>query len=139
MTPLPPSAFTVTVEAGPGSARLHLAGDLDCDTSHQLVPYVDRCLDAHPGLHALQLDCAALRFCDSMGLSALLTVHRRTTARDVRLHLDDPPAFLQRLLRVTGTLQLFPPTVRTPQQAAGSLAEQPTQARTRAEPPGEPS
>jgi hypothetical protein len=34
-------------------------------------------------------------------------IRRRTDARAVRLHLDNTPPFLQRLLHVTGIQQLF--------------------------------
>ncbi|MGY0070315.1 STAS domain-containing protein [Streptomyces sp. QTS137] len=108
MTPLPHRPLTLTVEAGQGTAHLRLAGDLDHDTSDGLVEQAEQCLTTHPGLRDLHLDCAGLRFCDSTGISVLLMIHRRTTARDVRLHLDGPPPFLERILDTTGVRQLFP-------------------------------
>ncbi|GAA2986016.1 STAS domain-containing protein [Streptomyces fulvorobeus] len=106
MTP-PPSSFTFTVEVSRSTAHLHLAGDLDYDTGDTLVQEADRCLTDHPHLRELRLDCAHLCFCDSVGISSLLTIHRRTTARTVRLRLENSPPFLQRLLDVTGIQQLF--------------------------------
>jgi anti-anti-sigma factor len=106
MTPMP-SSLTVTLEAGRGTASLHLAGGLDYDTGDGLVQHADQCLADHPDLHDLRLDCAELGFCDSIGLSSLLMIRRRTDARAVRLHLDNTPPFLQRLLHVTGIQQLF--------------------------------
>ncbi|WP_435971717.1 STAS domain-containing protein [Streptomyces sp. Qhu_M48] len=107
MTRLPQSPFTVTVEAGSGTAYLYLAGDLDHDTSDELAQHADRCLDAHPDLRDLRLDCTRLRFCDTMGISALLMIHRKTTARNIGLHLDNQPAFLDRILNTTGVRHLF--------------------------------
>ncbi|MFF8957408.1 STAS domain-containing protein [Streptomyces sp. NPDC014894] len=109
MTALPSSPFTLTVEAGPGTASLHLAGDLDYAASDELVQLADQCLTTHPDLRDLRLDCTALRFCDTMGISALLMIHRKTTARNIRLHLDGPPPFLERILNTTGVRHLFSP------------------------------
>ncbi|MEU1485955.1 STAS domain-containing protein [Streptomyces sp. NPDC005752] len=106
MTTLPHPLFTVTVETGPGTVHLRIGGDLDYDTSGELAARADACLEAH-GPDALHLDCTELRMCDSMGVSTLLLIHRSTAARGVRLHLDSPPPFLERILAVTGTRHLF--------------------------------
>lgn len=121
MTALPHPSFTLTAEAGPGTAHLHLVGELDYETSDELLRHTDRCLAEQADLSDLHLDCAHLRFCDSMGLSTLLTIHRRTTARHIRLHLDNPPPFLERILNTTGVRQLFPQTdkSRPTEQALG--------------------
>ncbi|HWU10881.1 MAG TPA: STAS domain-containing protein [Streptomyces sp.] len=107
MTERPRPPLTLAVEAGPGAARLRLAGDLDYDTSEQFVERAQACLAADPGLRDLFLDCSGLRLCDSMGVSGLLLIHRGTASRGVALHLEHPPAFLRRVLDVTGTLRLF--------------------------------
>ncbi|SEO71915.1 STAS domain-containing protein [Actinacidiphila rubida] len=109
MTSLPHSSFSVTVEAGADTASLRLAGDLDYDTGDELVAHVSRCLAAHPDLRELRVDCAELRFCDSTGLSALLMIHRLTSAGNVRLRVDGPPPFLERMLTTTGVRGLFLP------------------------------
>ncbi|WP_405663783.1 STAS domain-containing protein [Streptomyces sp. NBC_01166] len=107
MTGLPSPPFTVGVEAGPDAVRLRLAGDLDFDTSDLLVERARACLAAEPGPQDLFLDCSGLRLCDSMGVSSLLLIHRGTSSRGVALHLENPPAFLRRMLDVTGTARLF--------------------------------
>ncbi|MFE2021772.1 STAS domain-containing protein [Streptomyces sp. NPDC059499] len=107
MTAQPSRPFTLVVEAGPGTARLSLVGDLDYDTSGELTRQADACLTEFPDLRELHLDCARLRLCDSMGVSTLLMVHRRTSERDVALHLDNPPPFLERVLDLTGIRKLF--------------------------------
>ncbi|MFJ9060031.1 STAS domain-containing protein [Streptomyces sp. NPDC102409] len=106
MTSLP-SSFTLTVETRRGSACLHLAGDLDHNTGDTVVEQAERCLTEHPGLCDLRLDCADLTFCDSVGISSLLMIHRKTTAHSVRLHLDSQPPFLRRLLDITGIRRFF--------------------------------
>ncbi|MFC8224976.1 STAS domain-containing protein [Streptomyces sp. NPDC057287] len=105
--------FTLTVEPGPVSACLHLSGDLDQHSGDTVVEQAERCLSAHPGLNDLHLDCAGLTFCDSIGISSLLMIHRGTTARGVRLYLDNRPPFLQRLLDITGIEKLFTPPLRS--------------------------
>ncbi|MEU2678540.1 STAS domain-containing protein [Streptomyces sp. NPDC007107] len=107
MTERPSPPFTVGVEAGPGAVRLRLAGDLDFDTSDLLVERAQACLAADPGPRDLFLDCSGLRLCDSMGVAGLLQIHRGTTSRGVALHLENPPAFLRRILDITGTARLF--------------------------------
>ncbi|RPK55526.1 STAS domain protein [Streptomyces sp. ADI96-02] len=107
MTALPHQLLTVTPEVGPLRARLRLGGDLDYGTSDELVRRVRDTLAAQPELKDLHLDCAGLLLCDSMGVSALLQIHRDTTARRVRLHVEDRPAFLNRIMRITGILHLF--------------------------------
>ncbi|MEW1614992.1 MULTISPECIES: STAS domain-containing protein [unclassified Streptomyces] len=107
MTALPSPFFTVTAEEGRGWVRLRLAGDLDYDTSHELVARATERMAARPDARDLYLDCAELRLCDSMGVSALLQVHRDTATRGVGLHVEDAPPFLDRVMRITGIQHLF--------------------------------
>ncbi|MDT0493293.1 STAS domain-containing protein [Kitasatospora albolonga] len=107
MTALPSPLLTITVEEGRGWVRLRLTGDLDHDTSDELVARATERLAARPEPDDLYLDCAGLGMCDSMGVSALLQVHRDTTARRVRLHVEEAPPFLDRIMRITGIDHLF--------------------------------
>ncbi|MFJ3439376.1 STAS domain-containing protein [Streptomyces cyaneofuscatus] len=86
------------------SVRIEAHGDLDHDSAGLLLDEVAGQLAARPAMTDLHLHCADLGTVDSMGLSALLMIGRRTTAAGVQLHLDDRPARLDRLLRLTGTL-----------------------------------
>ncbi|MFI8005455.1 STAS domain-containing protein [Streptomyces sp. NPDC086010] len=134
MTALPHPLLTVTVETGPRTVRLRIGGDLDYDTSDELAARAQECLDTH-GPDALHLDCAKLRLCDSMGVSTLLQIHRITGARGVRLRLEDPPAFLERILTVTGIRGIFETSVTDaqPEQAHADDGLRPAPPRT---PPG---
>ena len=96
---------TVTVDPTTRSATVHLAGDLDFTTSEPFLATVRRVLDDHPDLQRLRLDFTDLSFCDSAGLSALLLVHRRSSAAGVDLRLDHRPPQLDRVLDVTGVLE----------------------------------
>lgn len=85
------------------SACVQVAGDLVYETVDNMVDTVAELLSQQATLKHLHLDLSALSFCDSAGLSGLLLVHRRSAQADVQLHLDQRPAFLDRILDVTGT------------------------------------
>lgn len=88
----------------PDVVCLLLRGDLDYDSSDALTEAVDTALHGASGVHELRLDCAEVSYCDSYGLSSLLLVRRRTAAAGVTLHLDHRGPALERLLRITNTL-----------------------------------
>ncbi|WIV54633.1 STAS domain-containing protein [Amycolatopsis nalaikhensis] len=85
------------------TARVTLDGELEFATAARLPRLVTDRLADHPGVREVRLDCAGIVFCDSSGLSALLRVHRVVTAAGARLHLDNRPPALDRLLALTGT------------------------------------
>ncbi|WP_020138416.1 STAS domain-containing protein [Streptomyces sp. 351MFTsu5.1] len=118
MTILPPALHLTTVETR-HAVRIEIAGDLDYDSADRLLEEATARLSARPGLEDLHLHCAGIGMVDSMGLSILLMIGRRANAARVRLHLDDRPAQLDRLLEITGTLEYF-----TAQPATGAAATQ---------------
>ncbi|WP_221353424.1 STAS domain-containing protein [Streptomyces beigongshangae] len=110
MTTTPPAHLRLSTDdtedaddAG-DTVRIELQGDLDHDTADGLLAAVTTVLGDHPRLDDLHLHCAGLGTVDSLGLSVLLMIRRRTGHAGVRLHLDDRPAALDRLLALTGTL-----------------------------------
>ncbi|MFE3718562.1 STAS domain-containing protein [Streptomyces cyaneofuscatus] len=129
MTALPSPLLTVTPEEGRGWVRLRLTGDLDYDTSHELVVRAGDWLAVRPDLRDLRLGCAELRLCDSMGVSALLQIHRDAAAQGVALHVEDAPPFLDRIMRITGIDHLFAARQeeRRPARGAGEAAPPPDQ------------
>ncbi|WKE70338.1 STAS domain-containing protein [Streptomyces sp. WP-1] len=105
MTLTPPAEFTVAARREHATLVVRVGGELDYDTSDELVAEVVRHLTAGlPPPAAVRLDFGALTWIDSSGLSALLMIHRRTSALGATLHLDDRPEILERLLRVTNVL-----------------------------------
>ena len=86
---------------------VHVAGDLDYGTSDLLIDTVSELPAGQPGLQDLHLDFADLEFCDSAGLSALVRIHRLTSAEGIGLHLDQRPAHLDRILHITGLLDFL--------------------------------
>ncbi|MGY5036621.1 STAS domain-containing protein [Streptomyces sp. 900116325] len=114
MTTPPPDGLRLTTVDTEDRVRIELDGDLDHYTADLLVNEATAQLSARPGLRNLHLHCGGLGVIDSTGLSALLMINRRTAAVGVRLHLEDRPANLDRLLHLTGTLDHLtapPPTV----------------------------
>ncbi|MER5202080.1 STAS domain-containing protein [Streptomyces sp. NPDC002825] len=102
----PDHTFGVEADAAPdGILYVALAGDLVWDSADELLDAVRARLAPGNAPTDLRLDCAALTLCDSMGLSALLALHRLAEAAGVPLHLDRRPPFLDRLLLLTGTYE----------------------------------
>jgi anti-anti-sigma factor len=94
--------FSVTTTETGRSACVRVNGDLDYETADEVVEAVSQLLAQQGDLIDLHLDFSGLTFMDSSALSGLLLLHRRTTQSGVQLHLDHRPAFLDRVLRVTG-------------------------------------
>lgn len=94
--------LTLTSQTTARSARITVAGDVDFGSAAHLVDTATNLLKAHPGVQNLHLDFTELTFLDSTGLSALLQIHRQASELGVRLHLDNRPAHLDRVLEITG-------------------------------------
>ncbi|QNP61719.1 STAS domain-containing protein [Streptomyces genisteinicus] len=105
MTTHPDDILQLTVTtAADGGVCLRLAGELDWESAADLVESVRDHLGRTPVRLPVHVDCAQLTVCDSTGLSALLMVHRDVTASGAVLRLENRPAFLDRMLTLTGTL-----------------------------------
>jgi anti-anti-sigma factor len=87
-------------------ADVALVGEMDTSTADE-VDHLLLQLDA-AGIRSVVLDVGALDFVDSSGLRVLLRGHDRADARGGSLALRSRPAFVQRLLAVTGLDDLFP-------------------------------
>ena len=102
--------FSVTIAKTGRSACVRVTGDLDYESADEVVEAASRLLAQEVGLLDLHLDLSGLTFLDSAALSGLLLLHRRTTQSGVQLHLDHRPAFLDRVLQVTGLHSHFAAT-----------------------------
>ncbi|MEU1039852.1 STAS domain-containing protein [Streptomyces sp. NPDC005907] len=101
--------LTTSPDTDEGVLRLEVHGFLDHAGSDSFLATITGHLADRPGLRALRLNCGALQGLDSMGLAALLMLHRRTTAAQVALHLDDRGPALERMLDITGALDHLVP------------------------------
>ncbi|MGW6844385.1 STAS domain-containing protein [Streptomyces sp. NPDC054958] len=108
----------------PGAARFELHGDLDHYWADILLETVQAVLAEDDSLQDVHLHCAGLTAVDSSGLSALLMIRRRTGSAGVRLHIEERPLCLERLLELTGTLDhLTAPEADTREQRAAATEE----------------
>ncbi|PJN01690.1 sulfate transporter [Streptomyces sp. CB01201] len=105
MSSYSPSHLRLTAVDTETTVRIELRGDLDYDNADLLLEAATAKLAAHPRLRDLHLGCAELGSIDSTGLSILLMIRRRTDAAEVSLHLEDRTPALDRLLRITGSLE----------------------------------
>ncbi|MEW2134165.1 STAS domain-containing protein [Streptomyces sp. NPDC005435] len=113
MTHLTPSEFTLTFRREPATLIVMIGGELDHDTSNDLLDEVGQELTAcRPFPRDVRLEFGELEHIDSSGLTALLMIHRRTSALGATLHLDNRPPHLERMLRLTNVLDHLtaPPT-----------------------------
>jgi anti-anti-sigma factor len=99
--------YSLTITTTPRSATFRIAGDLDYETTDELVEAASRVLARRNDLSDLHLDFSETTFLDSAALSGLLLIHRRTAQAGVALHLDHRPTFLDRVLQVTGLFSHF--------------------------------
>jgi anti-sigma B factor antagonist len=89
----------------PTTGIVRLVGELDLDTAPTLTSAVEELIDQ--GHRHLVLDLTRLRFCDSMGLNALLRLLRRTKGVGGSLTLMTPPDQVKRLLSMAGLDQIL--------------------------------
>lgn len=86
--------------AGADATIVRVDGELDLDSAPMLRAVLDDAVDR--GDTRIVVDAAALRFCDSVGLSVLLTTHFTGAARGGFLRLAAPSDQLLQLLSVVG-------------------------------------
>ncbi len=98
--------LTIGVLSADGTALLRLDGELDAATAPALLE-VGRSL-VGAGSTAVVVDCAHLRFCDSAGLHAFVSI-RGTAGVDSVALVRTTPA-VRRLLAVAGLDELFAAT-----------------------------
>jgi anti-sigma B factor antagonist len=85
---------------------VRLAGDLDMAATFRLEPEVDRLL-AGDEVRRLTIDLAQIRFMDSAGLGALLSIRERAEGLGIEMTLANPSRPVRRILEVTGMGGVF--------------------------------
>ncbi|WP_051765126.1 STAS domain-containing protein [Saccharothrix syringae] len=90
------------------TARVLVSGDLVHGNGDVLRDAISDLLAEHRPAH-LHLDFTDLSLCDSTGLSVLLGARRAADAVGAALHLEHRPAWLDRVLRRTGTFHHLVP------------------------------
>jgi anti-sigma B factor antagonist len=83
-----------------GVGHLRVTGEVDAVTAPELRALGSRLLD--DGARTLLVDCAALTFIDSAGLSVLLELHDLADVRFATMTISHPSEHVRRLLAITG-------------------------------------
>jgi anti-sigma B factor antagonist len=86
-------------------AVLSLTGEIDMATAGELRAAADRSMREPPS--RVVLDFAGVTFCDSQGLSTLISLNRQVTAAGSQLVLVNIGDFMGRLLEITGLRAMF--------------------------------
>ncbi|MFD8703427.1 STAS domain-containing protein [Kitasatospora sp. NPDC059648] len=105
-----------STEASPGTASVALEGELDIATAPLVIDAVVRALAARPP--QLDLDVAALAFCDAAGVRALLQARRICRVHHAGFRLVGVRPGLCRILVVLRLTDLLP----APAERVGSRA-----------------
>ncbi len=97
--------LTVEESRTDSDAVLLLTGEIDMATAGDLRAAADRSLREPPD--RMVLDFAGVTFCDSQGLSTLISLNRQVTAAGSQLVLMNIGDFMGRLLEITGLRAMF--------------------------------
>ncbi|MEU2655086.1 STAS domain-containing protein [Streptomyces sp. NPDC007325] len=99
--------FSVDIGQDERGTVLLLRGELDFDSAVQLDEVRRTGPVSGDGQGPVVADLAALTFCDSSGVSALLRLYQHLSARGRPLRLAAVPRTVQRLFALTGLDQIF--------------------------------
>ncbi|MFJ4717349.1 STAS domain-containing protein [Streptomyces sp. NPDC088785] len=99
-----PDLLLITSSRTGDVLTLYVSGHLDYDTSDDFTRKTAVELARHPDVRKVVVDCVGLTGVDSMGLSTLLGLRRRTDTAGAALVLARRPLRLNRMLEITGTL-----------------------------------
>jgi len=85
--------------------RVRLEGELDVHTAPSLAEAMEQA--SANGATTIVVDAAALRFCDSSGIQVLVAARERAVEAGGSLTIEGVQGALERVLTVTGLLDLF--------------------------------
>jgi anti-sigma B factor antagonist len=95
------ACFSVELQSGEGPAAVKLIGELDVSTAPQL----EACLEELGADGAdVRLDLSGLSFCDSSGISAMVTASKRVRKHGGHLYIVSPQPAVRSVLEITGLL-----------------------------------
>ncbi|MEV7618418.1 STAS domain-containing protein [Streptomyces sp. NPDC089799] len=98
-------AIAVVIEEGPGRTVARVSGEIDMDAAAGLREDLGAALAS--SRDGLDLDLAAVTFCDSSGLHVLLDLNRMALEAGKSLALTALSRPVARLLRITGARQVL--------------------------------
>ncbi|MFF5719801.1 STAS domain-containing protein [Streptomyces buecherae] len=97
---MPQPHFTVNRRDRSPGALITLAGEIDLITAPLVRVSLERSL--LDGMRVIDVDLAAVTFCDCSGLNTFLRAAQQTTAAGGTLRLHHPPPTLVRIVELTG-------------------------------------
>ncbi len=97
--------FSHTVSHGPERVVVAVGGELDTYTAVEFRRALLEVIETAP---EVVVNLGGLTFTDSSGLSVFIAAHKRATALDTRLLFARVPAFLARILDITGLDEVLP-------------------------------
>lgn len=98
----------LTVDLGAtqdGLAHLRVTGELDVHTAPALGQAVADAFEG--GATSLEIDAGGLAFCDSSGIQVLVQARERALAQGGAVKLTNAKGPVEKVLSVTGLLDLF--------------------------------
>ena len=98
--------FSVRLDTHRDTACVHVEGELDLRTAHQLSDCVQLAVATRRVTH-LTVDLEQVMFCDSTGLTALIEAKQSCLDRGVGMVLRHPGERLRRTMALTGLADLF--------------------------------
>jgi anti-sigma B factor antagonist len=90
----------------PGLAVIAIDGEVDYSNAHEITHAVSACVDEWAP-KTICVDLASVVFMDSMGVSAMISAYRATTAAGASFAVVNPSRFTLTLLSVTGLVDVF--------------------------------
>jgi anti-sigma B factor antagonist len=105
MTSVTTAHLTVEEQRTQGDAVLRLVGEIDMATAGELRAAATRAIQTPA--ERVVLDFAGVTFCDSQGLSTLISLNRDFVAAGSTLVLSNVGDFMGRLLEITGLRAAF--------------------------------
>jgi anti-sigma B factor antagonist len=93
-------------QPAPGLAVITIDGEVDYANAHEISDAVGAAIEEWTP-RTLCVDLASVVFMDSMGISALITAYRATTASGASFAVVNPSRFTLTLLTVTGLVDVF--------------------------------
>ncbi len=100
------SVFNATFTLREGAVVIVIDGQLDFRSAVVVREHFQRVWDL-PRVPALIVDVAAVSFCDSVGLSELVTALQHSEVSGVRMMLSGVHGTLERVLTITGLRKAF--------------------------------
>ncbi|MGW6917342.1 STAS domain-containing protein [Kitasatospora sp. NPDC054939] len=100
--------FTATVRGTPAGPVVEAASELDLAGAPILHAALHRALAIRPAFPKPGIDLAAVTFCDSTGIDALLLARTEADRQGVTLYLAHPIQAVTRVLEITGIDRTIP-------------------------------